>query len=275
MATLLGGATMNFVLAILIFAILALTEGIQDPAMPGPLVLQAVVPGAPAEQAGLRVGDQIIAADDIPLASMAELQAITKANAGHPVTYRFLRPDSTVGISRTLEAVIVPRTSSLEGRLGVSIQVPIRSATIPEAVWGGIRQTAEIVVVTVQIPAMLIREGRPISEAQLTGPVGIAVLTGQVVRSAIDINSIKPVMGFMAVLSTALGFTNLLPVPGLDGGRLLFVLAEAIRRRRVAPAQEGLVHLIGFGMLLILLGVVTVREVWSLLNGTFPNIGGP
>jgi regulator of sigma E protease len=73
-------------------------------------------------------------------------------------------------------------------------------------------------------------------------------------------------------LSAALGITNLLPIPGLDGGRLIFVLIEALRRKRVEPAQEGLVHLVGLGLLLILVSVLTFREISSLINGTFPII---
>lgn len=105
------------------------------------------------------------------------------------------------------------------------------------------------------------------------GPVGIAAATGEVVRSALAVDSILPILSFVALLSAALGITNLLPIPALDGGRLLFVLVEAIRGKRVEPAQESLVHMVGFGMLLLLVGVITVREIGALLNGTFPTLG--
>ena len=90
---------------------------------------------------------------------------------------------------------------------------------------------------------------------------------------AAHVASIQPILNFVGLLSAALGITNLLPIPGLDGGRLVFILAEAIRRKRVEPAQEGLVHLIGFGLLLVLVGVLTVREVSALLTGTYPAVG--
>jgi regulator of sigma E protease len=77
---------------------------------------------------------------------------------------------------------------------------------------------------------------------------------------------------FVALLSAALGITNLLPIPGLDGGRLVFVLLEAVRGRRVEPAQEGLVHLVGLGLLLLLVSILTIREVSSLVSGTFPSL---
>jgi len=105
------------------------------------------------------------------------------------------------------------------------------------------------------------------------GPVGIAATTGEVVRSALAVESIQPVLSFVGLLSAALGLTNLLPLPALDGGRLLFIVIEALRRRRIEPAREGMVHLIGFGLLLLLVGLLTVREISSLINGTFPTLG--
>ncbi len=107
------------------------------------------------------------------------------------------------------------------------------------------------------------------------GPVGIAATTGQFVRAGISSDSIQPILYFLAVISAALGLTNLLPIPALDGGRLLFLFMEIVRGRRIEPAREGMVHLIGFGLLLLLVGVLTVREVSSLINGTFPTIGLP
>jgi regulator of sigma E protease len=130
-----------------------------------------------------------------------------------------------------------------------------------------------VVYLTFQIPATMIREGRPISDAGFMGPVGIAATTGEVVRSAVAVSSVWPVLWFVGLLSIALGVTNLLPIPGLDGGRLLFVFVEAVRRKRIEPSQEGIVHLIGFGLLLLLVGVITVREVTALVNGTFPTLG--
>jgi regulator of sigma E protease len=149
-------------------------------------------------------------------------------------------------------------------------QVTYRAAALPEATWTAVRTTGAVIWMTLQIPATLIRERRPIGDAGLLGPVGIAAVTGDVVRSA---RTVDPILQLVAALSVALGFTNLLPIPALDGGRLLFVLVEAIRRKRIEPAREGLVHLIGFGFALLLLGVVTVREIGQLLTDTFPYTG--
>jgi regulator of sigma E protease len=121
----------------------------------------------------------------------------------------------------------------------------------------------------------LLTQGASVSELGFMGPVGIAATTGDVVRSALATDTLMPVIWFTGLLSVAIGITNLLPIPGLDGGRLIFVLVEAVRGRRVEPAQEGLIHLLGIGVLLFLVGIVTIREVTALVNGTFPGLGLP
>jgi regulator of sigma E protease len=273
-STLLAGATMNFLLAIVLFTALTLITGVPDSSRPGALI-GGIAPGSPAEQAGLRVGDRIVAADGTQLVPGSGLKTYTDAHLGKPIVYRVERPLPGSGATESLEITIVPRVSPPkdQGALGVQIGVAYRPAKIWEALGAGVRTTGEIIWMTFQIPATLIREGRPISEAGFMGPIGIAATTGDVVRSALAIDSFLPIISFVALLSAALGITNLLPIPALDGGRLLFVLLEAIRGKRVEPAQEGLVHMVGFGLLLLLVGVITVREIGALLNGTFPTMG--
>jgi regulator of sigma E protease len=271
--TLLAGAGMNFLLAIVLLAVLTVVTGVPDQTRPG-AVVQGVAAGSPAEQMGLRVGDRIVGADGTPLPTVDDLQRYTASHLGQSVTYEVVRRDSA-GAETTLELAITPRTNPppQQGAIGIEIDIARRSPKVWEAVWSGIAGTGEVIYLTFQIPATLIREGRPISDAGFMGPVGIAATTGEVVRSAVAVNSARPVLWFVGLLSIALGITNLLPIPGLDGGRLLFVVVEAVRRKRIEPSQEGVVHLIGFGLLLLLVSIVTVREVTALVNGTFPTLG--
>lgn len=266
-ATLLAGAGMNFILAILLFSVVTLLSGVPDAGHPGALI-RDIAPGSPAEAAGLQPDDLIVRADDLAINSPSDLQTHTRAHLGQPVQYEIQR----AGQAR--QVTITPRATppAGQGALGVSIGTAIRPATLVEAAIAGVRSTGEVITMTFLVPATLIREKRPISEAGFMGPVGIAALTGGVVRSAVARDTIQPILTFIALLSAALGITNLLPIPGLDGGRLIFVLVEALRHKRVEPAQEGLVHLVGLGLLLILVGVLTVGEISSLINGTFPLI---
>lgn len=270
---LLAGVAMNFLLAILLFSVLTLMDGIPDSSRPGALI-QGVVLESPAAVAGLQVGDRIVRADDTPIAAPGDLQIYTRAHLGEPIRYEIIRTDLNTGATQTIELTITPRVDppAGQGALGVSIGMVIRQATLGEAALNGVRSTGEVIALTFAVPAMLIREGRPIADAGFMGPVGIAVTTGEVVRSAVARETLQPIIMFVALLSAALGITNLLPIPGLDGGRLVFVLVEAVRGKRVEPAQEGLVHLVGIGLLLLLVSMMTIREVSSLINGTFPQI---
>jgi regulator of sigma E protease len=272
-ATLLAGVGMNFVLAIILFAVVTLLTGMPDAARPGALIKE-VVSGTPAALAGLSEGDRIVKADETAITSPTDLQRYTRTHLGQPVVYTIVRRAAGAAADQTLTLTITPRTDPPpgQGALGVSIGAAIRPATLPEAAWAGVRGTGEVVMMTFLVPATLIREGRPISDAGFMGPVGIAVTTGDVVRSAAARQTLEPVLIFVALLSAALGITNLLPIPGLDGGRLVFVLLEAVRGRRVEPAQEGLVHLVGLGLLLLMVSVLTIREVSSLVSGTFPSL---
>jgi regulator of sigma E protease len=271
--TLVAGAGMNFLLAIVLLAVLTVMTGVPDETRPGTLV-KGIAAGSPAEQAGLQIGDRIVSADGIPLAGVEGLQSYTASHAGQSVVYGVVRSGSDSG-ETTVAVTMTPRTKppADQGALGIQIDVLTRPPKVWEAAWSGIRTTGEVIYLTFQIPANMIREGRPISDAGFMGPVGIAATTGEVVRSAVAVSSVTPVLWFIGLLSIALGVTNLLPIPGLDGGRLLFVIVEAVRRKRIEPSQEGVVHLIGFALLLLLVGVITIREITSLINGTFPTLG--
>ncbi|MBF8303762.1 MAG: putative rane-associated zinc metalloprotease [Dehalococcoidia bacterium] len=95
---------------------------------------------------------------------------------------------------------------------------------------------------------------------QVTGPIGIAQATGEVARAGVS-----PLLGFAAFISINLGIVNLLPIPALDGGRLLFLFVEAIRRgKRISPQKEKLVHLIGFIILITMMVVVSYFDVVRL-----------
>lgn len=274
--TLVAGAGMNFILAIVLFSILALIQGVPDASRPG-AIINVLSPGAPAELAGMQVNDRIIAADDQPIVSLTDLQDYTSAHLGTPVKYTVIRPGVNGAADQTLNILVTPRVDppQNQGALGIQIGVATRPTRIWEAAWAGVRQVGTIIYSTFSIPAMLIRQGRPIGEAGFMGPVGIAATTGEFVRYGLRTDSIQPILYFIAVISAALGLTNLLPIPALDGGRLLFLAVEALRGRRIEPAREGMVHLIGFGLLLLLVGLLTVREISSLINGTFPSLGLP
>jgi regulator of sigma E protease len=98
---------------------------------------------------------------------------------------------------------------------------------------------------------------------QLTGPIGIAELTGEMAKAGLS-----PLLEFAALISINLAIINLLPFPGLDGGRLIFVALEWIRRgKRISPKREGLVHLIGFVLLILLIMVISYYDIANIIHG--------
>lgn len=272
--TLIAGPAMNFLLALILFAVASFITGVPDPRFPGALVT-AISPGSPAEAAQLMVGDRLISVNDQPVVVVEDLRELTSRTLDQPARYRLVRSDPQTGAQQELEVMITPLSSRTreEGALGIGITEVLKKPAVWQAAWSGVKETGRIIYLTFSVPATLIREGRPISDAGFLGPVGIAATTGDVVEIAITRRSAELVIWFMALLSAALGITNLLPLPALDGGRLLFIAVEVVRGRRIEPAREGMVHLIGFGLLLLLIGLLTVREIGALINGTFPSLG--
>jgi regulator of sigma E protease len=128
----------------------------------------------------------------------------------------------------------------------------------------GLEQFGLSIEQMLQLPALLIRGQISPEEARPLGPVGISQLASDAIEQSNRENSLFTIIYFAGVISMALGVTNLLPIPALDGGRVLFVLIEALRGRRIDPAKEGVVHLIGMALLLGLMLIVTIQE---LING--------
>ncbi len=219
----------------------------------------AVAPDSPAEAAGLQSGDLIYSVNDQVVTYEDPLNVIVRENLDSPVTIALLRGDQWVTASAT------PRSAPPEGQgaLGVQINGVSELATMPFhiALWEGVKATGEYAMLVLQLPAMLISGAISPEQAQFSGPIGIAQMVGDAASATINTGLWFPILRLSAVLSAALAITNLLPLPALDGGRLLFILVEAIRGRRVSPEREGLIHMIGFMVLLGLMLVITVRDI--------------
>jgi len=125
----------------------------------------------------------------------------------------------------------------------------------------GARETGSTMALIAIVPVQIIRGLIPADQARPTGIVGIARMTADAVEQTVDTGWLFPIVQMMAVISIAIGVTNLLPIPALDGGRLFFVLLEAIRGKRIPPEREGAIHFIGLTALLALMLVITYFDV--------------
>lgn len=257
-AVLAAGAVMNLLTAILFFA-LALSLGAPVPADPQNAVLQDVLAGSPAEAAGLRPGDIVVRVDDTPVLQTQDMIDYVQAHLDQQLVLTVERDGQT----QTFQ--VVPRSNPPEGQGAIGVILGPRSTIkrFPpgEALWMGVKQTGFLAYFTVSVPVQLIRGLIPSDIARPVGPVGLGQLVGDAVQYSLSSGWWYPVATLMGNLSVALAVTNLLPLPGLDGGRILFVLIEAIRRRRIDPAKEGLVHLLGMLLLVALMLFITMQDI--------------
>jgi regulator of sigma E protease len=253
-----AGAAMNLLTAVLFFS-MALGLGAPAIADPENAVVSAVAPGSPAEAAGLQVKDIILWADNTEILTIQNLQEFTQAHLGQPVVLGVRRGD------QALEIAVVPRANPPAGEgpigIGLSPRTTLKRHVWYEAIWSGLQEMVSLTALIVTVPVQVIRGLIPANLARPVGPVGVGQLVGDAVQYSLDTGWWFPVMQTMGLLSVALAVTNLLPLPGFDGGRILFIVVEAIRGRRVDPAKEGLVHLIGMALLLALMFFITWQDV--------------
>lgn len=220
---------------------------------------------SPAQSAGLLPGDLFYKVDDTLVTSSNPLNELIQRNLDQEITLTILRGDEW------LEVPIVPRGNPPEGEgaLGVGIAPTTQLATLPflRSMWQGVLSTFEYFFLVLQLPFMLLQGQIAPSDAELVGPVGIAGMVGDAMSATLQTGIWYPILRLSAVLSAALAVTNMLPLPALDGGRLLFIFIETIRGRRVNPEREGLVHMVGFVLLLGLIALITVRDVSTAREG--------
>jgi regulator of sigma E protease len=216
-----------------------------------PVRVLGVAEGSPAEKAGLQADDLIIAFNNKSITSTedptTELRNLTDETAGQVGTLTVLRD------GKQLEIQLVPRIDppASEGRMGISIWSEYHSAqSFGSALQYGIERTGSVFGLIAEVPSRLIKGTLTPEETRPISVIGISQMGGQVLQRSIEENQPMTILNYVAVISILLGVTNLLPLPALDGGRILFVLIEIVRGRPISPEKEGLVHLIGFAFIL-------------------------
>ncbi|MDX2136992.1 MAG: RIP metalloprotease RseP [Chloroflexota bacterium] len=251
-----------------------------------PLII-AVSPGSPAADAGLQVGDVVTAINDAPIASFEEVRAQVEANVGSEISLTVRREGEGVTVSLTPRLNPPPG----EGAMGVAFagganatvdsaaglvyidtvpQVENRPQPLDVAVPFAWEQMGSVLTTIIQLPGRIIEGAVTAEEVRPVGPVGIGQLGGMVLQQSVEQNDIGRILQFIALVSISLGFTNLLPIPALDGGRILFVLIEVLRGKPIAPEREGMVHLVGMVVLLSLMLVVTFFDILSPITNSLP-----
>jgi len=258
-----AGSIMNLLLPLVLFSIAFM---IPHDVVIEPTVVAIVNPGSPAASAGIEVGDTILEVNGKAINNFNELHRYTRLNLGQEITMLVKHSDST-----TEEVHLIPRWKPPEGEGAVGIERDVEFAlsnrTIVsqhypfwEAIPMGVSECIEIfILIKNEVLSWVIGATLP----QVTGPVGIAQITGEAAKAGVS-----PLLEFTGFISINLAIINILPLPALDGGRIVFVLLEWVRRgKRVSPKTEGLVHLIGFAMLMALILVITYQDIIRIISG--------
>ena len=220
-----------------------------------------IAPGSPAEEAGLLPGDIFYAVNGEVVTAARSLGEMVRAQLGEIVTVTLLRGDELY--SRQVLARQEPPPG--QGAMGVGISGVLMLVTLPffRSIWLGIVGIADYIQAVISLPMLLISGQLSPQEAALSGPVGIAQLVGGAVNATAETGLWFPVWQLAAIISAGLAIANLLPIPALDGGRLLFIFIEKLRGRRIAPEKEGVIHIVGFVLLLGLMVVITINDIRS------------
>lgn len=241
--TIAGGPLANYGFAILLFLGAFLTFG--EPVMTTEV---QIMPGTPAEAAQMKDGDKVVAIDGTPIGDFEQMRAIIVENPEKPLRFSVLREGNPLDLTVTPEA----KAEKGGGQIGVRPTRGYRDMTFQEALHQSMVQPALVVKeLVVGLGQLITREVEP----EVGGPVKIVKYGALMVETGVF-----DILYFLAKLSAYLGGFNLLPVPALDGGRLLFLGYEAVARRKPNPKMEAQIHAIGLLMFLALMAVVTVKD---------------
>ncbi len=249
----LSGPLMNFVLAFVIAMVLLLGWGVADE---NKVVVQAVGENSPAQAAGLRIEDQFVAVDGQKVDSFETLTAAVTAADAERMEVVVLRD----GQEQTLVLSDLYNAEADANMMGVTIAYGTKRVGLLFAIRESAAYCWEMAGLVFKSLGMLFSGEAKIKD--MAGPVGIVQILGQAVDSGWYY-----VLSLCVMLSVNLGIVNLFPIPALDGGRLLFILIEWVRGKPVPPEKEGVVHLIGFGLLMALIVVITFNDILRLIRG--------
>ncbi len=256
-----AGSLMNLILP---FLLLAIAFMIPHTVQTAPVQITQVLAGSQAEKAGIKAGDLIISVNNDKIDAPGDIQTLMMLNLGNPITMTVKHTD---GVEQTVTMTPLWKPPQGQGATGLGIGYqaiePIITSSESQPVWqafpsGAVECYQTLVLFKNEIIRWIIGTTSP----QVTGPVGIGQLSVEVAQAGIS-----PLFRLAAFISINLGIVNILPLPALDGGRIAFVFLEMIRGgRRISAKTEGLVHLVGFMLLIGLMLLVTFGDITKIIT---------
>ncbi|REK76544.1 RIP metalloprotease RseP [Paenibacillus paeoniae] len=250
-----AGPMMNFILAFVLYAVYAQMVGVPVE-NPDKLIISSIEEKMPAAGVDLKKGDVVESVNGIKIgADLERMIDIIGKSPGAPVEMIVNRDGQIHTIN------VTPRENEAGvGKVGISATKPMRSATFGETLTNAATLMENSTRFIFESFKMLVTGQFKLED--LGGPVRTADMTAEIARKGIVY-----LTSWTALLSLYLGIFNLLPIPALDGSRLIFIGLEAIRRKPIDPNKESMVHFVGFAMLMLLMLVVTYNDILRLVRG--------
>jgi len=241
------GPLMNLLMGVILYSVIVSQLGMPDPTQ---VLVIEVAPGSPAESAGLQVDDQIIDIAGTDIRSMSTIHDVISSNLGVETQLTYMRDGETHVVS------LVPRENPPEGEgaIGIVMGNPTEQISWFEAIPYGVASTYNHSIALITLPAQVIKGAVSPEQARPVGYKGMYDIYQNVQERELvpgapqSLNTIW----FFTTITISLGILNLLPIPALDGGRILFVLPEIVFRRRIPIEVQNLINMVSFTIMILL-----------------------
>lgn len=239
-AVVIAGAIMNFVLAVIVLSIVSFNTG-----TPTTIIEEAIL-DSPAYESGIESGDNIIGINGIETKTWNDISdTIGKSNPDDALEIEIIRNGENINIS------VKPTIEDDRTIIGI---IPQYEKSFVNGIKGGFETTGMFIKLMFEFVGSIFKG--QVSVNDLSGPVGVITAVGE--QAKFGINNLLLILGFISV---NLGFFNLLPIPALDGSRIIFLLIELVRGKPIDPDKENFIHMIGFVLLITLMLVVTYKDL--------------
>lgn len=246
----LAGPVFNFILAFLLAIFVSSVAGVDSP------ILHEVMEQSGAEVAGLQAGDKIMKLNNTKVHIFSDIVLFLQTHPnGEPVMVMYERDGN-------VQTVQVTPTKTESGSYLFGFNGGREKGNFLEIIQNSYYTVIYYIKAVIQSLVMLV--SGQVSMNQLSGPVGIVKMIGDTYEQAQKINIMSVILSlanFSILLSANLGVMNLLPIPALDGGRLVFLFFEAIFRRKLSSEKEGMVHFVGFCLLMVLMVLLFANDI--------------